>query len=234
MPLPRPDLVVQTPSVGDATLETGATFTLSATVANRGDWQSAPTTLRYYRSTDATITTADTEVGTDDVGGLLYPSWAFGWSSKESIDLTAPSAVGTYYYGACSDSVTGESDTTNNCSSSVTVTVVHPPLTVSGSTATSYAENGAGAVATYAATGAPSGATVTWSLSGDDSGDSSISSSGALTFNSSPDYESPTDSDTDNVYSVTVEASATDRSTGTLDVTVTVTDVNEGPALNLD
>ena len=37
--------------------------------------------------------------------------------------MTAPSTVGTYYYGACVGSVTGESDTTNNCSSSVTVTV---------------------------------------------------------------------------------------------------------------
>ncbi len=124
VPLPRPDLAVQTPSVDDATLETGATFTLSATVANSGDWQSNGTTLRYYRSTDATITTADTEVGTDVVDGLLYPPHGGQWAqSSESIDLTAPSTVGTYYYGACVDSVTGESDTTNNCSSSVTVTV---------------------------------------------------------------------------------------------------------------
>ena len=127
VPLPRPDVVVQAPSVDDATLETGEAFTLSATVANSGNWQSAGTTLRYYRSTEATVTTADTEVGTDHVGGLLYPSWgpdvADVAQSRESIDLTAPSTVGTYYYGACVDSVTGESDTTNNCSSSVTVTV---------------------------------------------------------------------------------------------------------------
>ncbi len=131
VPLPRPDLAVQTPSVDDATLETGATFTLSATVANSGDWQSAPTTIRYYQSTDATITTADSEVGTDELGGLLYGSWGSDVSqSSESIDLTAPSTVGTYYYGACVDSVTGESDTTNNCSSSVTVTVqVNSPAT---------------------------------------------------------------------------------------------------------
>ncbi len=124
VPLPRPDLVVQTPSVDDATLETGATFTLSATVANSGDWQSAGTTIRYYRSTDATITTGDTEVGTDQVDALLYPPSGGQWiRSSESIDQTAPSTVGTYYYGACVDAVIGESNTTNNCSSSVTVTV---------------------------------------------------------------------------------------------------------------
>ena len=40
-----------------------------------------------------------------------------------TIRLTAPSTVGTYYYGACVDAVPGESDTANNCSSAVPVTV---------------------------------------------------------------------------------------------------------------
>ncbi len=114
----HPDLEVGTPTVDDASPATGGTFTLSATVNNSGDGESAATTLRYYRSTDATITTADTEVGTDSVGIL-----AAAGTSDQSIDLTAPSTEGTWYYGACVDAVTGESDTTNNCSSSVTVTV---------------------------------------------------------------------------------------------------------------
>ena len=102
---------------------TGATFTLSATVQNDGDGPSAATTLRNYRSTDAIITSSDTSVGTDAVGGL-----AAGATSPESINLTAPSSEGTYYYGACVDEVTDESDTTNNCSSAVSVTVsVSPP-----------------------------------------------------------------------------------------------------------
>ena len=48
-------------------------------------------------------------------------------SGDESISLTAPSTPGTYYYGACVDSVSGESDTTNNCSGSVTVNVGAAP-----------------------------------------------------------------------------------------------------------
>ena len=103
----------------------GATFTLSATVRNAGDGSAAATTLRYYRSTDATITTSDTQVSTDEVAGL-----AASGSSSESVDLTAPSTPGTYYYGACVDTVTDESDTTNNCSSSVPVTVAAPDLVV--------------------------------------------------------------------------------------------------------
>ena len=110
------------PTVSDSTPETGGSFTLSATVTNSGDAQAAATTLRYYQSTDTTVTTSDTEVGTDAVGAL-----SAGATSAESISLTAPSSAGTYYYGACVDAVTGESDTTNNCSSAVSVAVSAPP-----------------------------------------------------------------------------------------------------------
>ena len=121
-PASTPDLTVGSPSVDDSSPETGGSFTLSATVTNSGDAQAAATTLRYYRSTDATITSSDTEVGTDAVGVLSASG-----TSAESIDLTAPGSAGTYYYGACVDAVTGESSTTNNCSSSVQVDVTAPP-----------------------------------------------------------------------------------------------------------
>ena len=121
VPTTAPDLVVGSPTVSDNSPVAGASFTLSATVRNRGDGASGSTTLRYYRSTDAGITTSDTEVGTDPVGGLSASG-----TSAESISLTAPSA-GTYYYGACVAAVTGESATGNNCSSSVRVTVSPVP-----------------------------------------------------------------------------------------------------------
>ena len=116
-----PDLEVDTPTVDDTSPQTGTTFTLSATVSNTGDARSAATTLRYYRSTDATITTADMQVGTGSVGAL-----AASGSSAESISVTAPATAGAYHYGACVDAVTDESDTTNNCSASVKVDVEEP------------------------------------------------------------------------------------------------------------
>ena len=85
---------------------------------NQGNGSSAFTTLRYYQSSDSTITTGDMAVGTDSVSSL-NPSG----SSAESLSLTAPSTPGTYYYGACVNAVSDESDTTNNCSAAVTVTV---------------------------------------------------------------------------------------------------------------
>ena len=119
----QPDLVVEQPTVSKSTLAPGESFTLSATVSNNGDGSAAATTLRYYRSTDATITTGDTAVGTDSVGAL-----AANGSGAENITLTAPTAAGTYYYGACVESVMNESRSDNNCSASVSVTVQQTPM----------------------------------------------------------------------------------------------------------
>ena len=59
-----PDLVADSASVSDSSPNTGASFTLSATVRNRGGGESDSTTLRYYRSTNSIISTNDTQVGT--------------------------------------------------------------------------------------------------------------------------------------------------------------------------
>ena len=109
----RLDLVVEASSVSDSAPETGASFTLSATVRNAGDGASPATTLRFYRSTDSDVTTSDTAVGADAVPGL-----AASGSAGASVDLTAPPGPGTYYYGACVDAVMDDSDTTNNSSAS--------------------------------------------------------------------------------------------------------------------
>ena len=85
-------------------------------------------------------------------------------------------------------------------------------------------EEGTTAVDTYMASG-PDAASATWSLSGDDSGDFTITG-GVLAFRSAPDFENPADMDGDNVYQVTVEADD-GTYTDTQDVTVTVTDVDE-------
>ena len=118
----QPDLAVAaTPS--DAALDPGESFTLSATVRNRGGADARATTLRYYRSSDATITTADTEQGIDAMHALSASQ-----SSRASLTLNAPEDPGTYYYGACADAVPDESDTTNNCSAGLPVTVSEPVL----------------------------------------------------------------------------------------------------------
>ncbi len=92
-------------------------------------------------------------------------------------------------------------------------------LAITGMMSVEYAENGTGMVAMYSATG-PDASMATWTVEGADAGDFTISSSGVLTFVSSPDYE------TKSTYMVTVKA-ADSTYTATHNVVVTVTDVEE-------
>ena len=110
-----PDLVVDSAAVSDRTLTPGQSFTFAATVRNIGDARSPATTLDYRRRpAGGSFTVVDTV----SVGGLS-PSGA----SPESVRLTAPRQVGTYEYEACVTAVSEESDTGNNCSVVVSVTV---------------------------------------------------------------------------------------------------------------
>jgi hypothetical protein len=93
-------------------------------------------------------------------------------------------------------------------------------IDVTGDATVDYEENGTEAVGTYES----SEAGATWSLSGEDADDFSISSDGVLEFMSPPDFEAPTDANTDNVYMVTVMAMAAGAEDGSLEVAVTVTD----------
>ncbi len=72
----------------------------------------------------------------------------------------------------------------------------------------------------------PRGGTIWWSLTGADADRFEISADGQLSFAEAPDFESPADSDGDNVYEVTITATASGQSTS-LDVAVAVTDVYE-------
>ena len=144
---PRPDLVVASPGVSDGAVRTGASFTLSLTVLNRGEGDSGTTTLRYYRSLDPTISASDTEVGAVRVPGL-----SAGASEVASVGLTAPDSAGTYHYGGCVESVDGERDTGNNCSSGVLVTVESRPDLVAESPGVSAATVKTGAPFTMSLT----------------------------------------------------------------------------------
>ena len=110
------DLVVAA-SVSDSTLAFGQPFWLRATVRNQGGGEPEPTVLFYYRSTDATITSDDTQISADVV------SLETADLVTKSLSLTAPEEAGSYYYGACVQGVSGEHNADNNCSNAVRVTV---------------------------------------------------------------------------------------------------------------
>ena len=108
-----PDLEVYSPSVYDKVFDPGERFSMSFWVRNLGGGASSSTGLRYFRSTDSTISTNDTELtirnGTIGVGPI-------GASERRlvTINLDAHTS-GVYYYGACVATVTGESNIQNNC-----------------------------------------------------------------------------------------------------------------------
>ena len=112
-----PDLIAEVTGPRNGTiLEPGDSFTFSARVRNIGDTQASSTTLRYYHSTDSRISNNDRQLDTDAVSSL-----ASAGTDTESMRVNVPLA-GTFYFYVCVDSVSGESDTSNNCSNVIVVT----------------------------------------------------------------------------------------------------------------
>ena len=104
---------------------------------------------------------------------------------------------------------------------------------ITSATAVSVAENET-TVLTATATDADAGDTLTFSLSGTDSNVFAIDAmTGAITFASAPDFETPSDADGDNIFNIDVIATDAAGLTDTQALAVTVTDaaVESGPAL---
>ena len=102
------------------------------------------------------------------------------------------------------------------------VDVPSSPLTLSGDSTLHVRENSSRYVAGYRVSGTDG--SLTWSLSGDDSDEFEIFSGGTVKWVSSPNYEDPTDADTDNQYRVTIQASD-GTNEAKLQVTVVVTNI---------
>ena len=82
----------------------------------------------------------------------------------------------------------------------------------------------------YTATASdPEQATLIYSASGADADLFTIGSSGALAFNSAPDFETALDSDADNTYQLSIAASDGEYS-ASQDLSIAVADVNEAPS----
>ena len=119
----------------------------------------------------------------------------------------------------------------------INITDVNDAPKITGLDEVEYAENGTDPVATYTAVDPEDSAIVSWSLTGDDADDFKIED-GVLNFKEAPDYETPmgggqdTD-DMDNIYMVTVQATDATKRIGTKEVTVEVTNVEEGGSMRL-
>jgi hypothetical protein len=108
-----------------------------------------------------------------------------------------------------------------------------PTISSNGGSATASVtatENNA-TVTTVTATDADAGQSLTYSIAGGaDAAKFTINSTtGQLSFASTPNYEAPTDSGGNNVYDVTVQVSDGNGGTDTQAIAVTVANTNEGP-----
>ena len=118
-----PDLVVS-----DASLEVMVNgvieFNFLPTVSNSGIRDAPSTTLRYYWSEDSTISESDDVLASDYMAALPASG-----SRRHEVRLRAPAGSGTFYVGACVESVAGEADTSNNCSAGYLVATSPSSLT---------------------------------------------------------------------------------------------------------
>jgi len=105
----KPDLEVSSFSVRPQTLMVGESFTVNATVKNKGNATSDRTTLVYYHS-DRNSINGGNRLALDSISSLSAGAY-------ESESTTHPSpAVRTFYIYACVESVSNEVDPDNNCS----------------------------------------------------------------------------------------------------------------------
>ena len=165
--------------------------------------------------------------GTDERSFVIHP---------ESGQITVKEKVGLDYETKKTYTVVVTATDSSLASDSITVTINvvdhnEPPfvtergLSVTGPAAVSYEENGSAVVASYSATG-PDATGASLTLEGTDRNLFSLSQSGELTFNASPNFESPADQGGDNNYSLIVRA-AMGSLADTQNVTITVENVDE-------
>jgi len=214
------------------------------TITSGGGGASAARNRAENNTAITTVTATDADLRGDTLtysisGGADAAKFAINSSTgvlrfAVAPDFETPTDVGT---DNVYDVIVEVSDGTftDTQSIAVTVTAVNdntPTITSDGggaSAALNVAEN-ATAVTTVTATDADlPGDTLTYSISGGADAAKFLinSSSGDLTFAAAPDFETPTDVGTDNVYEVTVEASDGAGGTDSQAISVTVTDVDE-------
>ena len=135
----------------------------------------------------------------------------------------------------------GESDPAVDATVEVTVSVidVNEPPALSGPSAVEFRERSGDSVGAYAALD-PDGDELSWSLGGADAASFEISAEGVLRFLSPPDFDAAGDADGDYAYEVQVRVTDGKNAAGefdpavdaTVEVTVSVIDVNWPPALS--
>ena len=255
----------------DAGTEEGTDFSLSPSVATspQGTIESIRGTGKFtteriaslsftLQSVSATRSVAENTAASVDIGapvtlpGVGTATYALGGTDAASFEVVP--STGQLQTKAALDYETRSgyevTVTATDTDGSVTTTVaievtnVIELAAITGPATVTFAENGAGRVATYTASSEGDQHGIDWIVAGTDATHFTIDTpGGALRFHIDPiapnifpklpDFESPDDDDTDNEYSISLLAQVGANVSAAFTVTVTVTDVDEEGGLSL-
>lgn len=160
-----------------------------------------------------------------DGAALVGTTSSFGGGGSWSVNLSALSD-GVHNLTAYTRDAAGN---LGPASSTLAVTIDNTDPAITSGASASVAENTAPSTVVYTAAATDTHG-VTYSLSGTDAARFTIdSATGEVRFVASPNYEAPTDSGSNNGYSINVNATDAAGNTSTKGVTISVTNVNEAP-----
>jgi subtilase family serine protease len=120
-----PDLIVSAISEPPPTSEIGVGFMVTDTTANQGSGAAVPSETDYFLSTNGTAKTK--QIGFRSVGSLAADD--AGTPGTATVTIPANTATGSYFLLACADQrlQVAESNESNNCKASMTMTAVTGP-----------------------------------------------------------------------------------------------------------
>jgi len=113
-----PDLAVMSISLSDATPFVRETISVSANVENLGDAEATATQVYVKLSTDALISDADPNLAQAPISSLDADA-----AQAMVSEMQAPIEPRQYWVGVCIASVSGETNTGNNCSGGLSLVV---------------------------------------------------------------------------------------------------------------
>ncbi len=219
----------------------------AVTVNEDGDGNTATYKVKLATAPTADVTVAltvpkddpnDPDLATVNPTSLTFT--ASNWNTEQEVTVTGVDDDIWSLLGSLQTTVAHTASSTDTgydgLSMSLTVTVaeVNGPPAFTGDMEADFAENGTGAALTAAAEDPDGEDTVSHSIKGGKDGNffNINADTGALTFKSVPDFETPRDSDGDNTYVIDVEAKSGDtigpfsrELAVTGEFTITVTDV---------
>ena len=219
--------------------------TITVTDQNEGATVSGRTEIAVEENRDATLVLATYTAS--DPEGQAITRWSLGGSDSGDFSISEDGELtfrNTPDYDRPADSnrdneylVTVrayDGSAYGNLDVTVTVSNVneHDPVIRSGSrTSFSYREEGTSTLYSYSATDQDKDDTITWTTAGSDGTLFEFDDRNALKFREPPDYEDPRDAGRDNEYELAVVATDSGGRSHRLDVTVAVTEVDEGPEI---